>query len=141
MYDTGEISMPEHVLLIDDEKDIREIITMRMKLRQMKVTACATAEEAMPKIESEHFDAIILDIMLPGIDGIRALKTILNNKPDSLVILLTGYATIEMCVEAMKLGAADFIEKPFDIDILCEKIKEAQSRKMKPGPGKISAPP
>jgi DNA-binding NtrC family response regulator len=123
--------MPKHVLLIDDEKAIREIMTMRMELRDMKVTACASAEEAMQRIKKECFDAIVLDIMLPGMDGIQALKEILNSKPDSLVILLTGYATIEMCVEAMKVGAVDFIEKPVDIDSLCERIKEARSRKIK----------
>jgi DNA-binding NtrC family response regulator len=133
--------MPEHVLLIDDEKAIREIMTMRMKLRQMKVTACASAEEALPKIKRERFDAIILDIMLPGMDGIHALKEILKTKPDARVILLTGYATIEMCVEAMKLGAADFVEKPVDIDILCEKIKEAQSGKVKTPPAKAKGRP
>jgi DNA-binding NtrC family response regulator len=129
-----------HVLLIDDEQAIREIMTMRMKLRDIEVTACASAEEAMPRIEKERFDAIILDIMLPGMDGIRALKEILNRKTDLLVILLTGHATIEMCVEAMKLGAADFIEKPVDIDILCEKIREALARRMKPDPEKATGP-
>lgn len=126
--------MPEHVLLIDDEKAIREIMTMRMKLRDMTVTACASAEEAMERIEKECFDVIVLDIMLPGMDGIQALKEILTSKPDSLVILLTGYATIEMCVEAMKLGAVDFIEKPVDIDTLCDKIKDAKSREVKSSP-------
>jgi DNA-binding NtrC family response regulator len=129
-----------HVLLIDDEQAIREIMTMRMKLRDIEVTACASAEEAMPRIEKERFDAIILDIMLPGMDGIRALKEILNRKTDLLVILLTGHATIEMCVEAMKLGAADFIEKPVDIDTLCEKIREALARRMKPDPEKATGP-
>jgi DNA-binding NtrC family response regulator len=126
--------MPEHVLLIDDEKAIREIMTMRMEMRDMKVTACASAEEAMQRMKKACFDAIVLDIMLPGMDGIQALKEILNSKPDSLVILLTGYATIDMCVEAMKLGAADFIEKPVDVDSLCEKIRAAKSKNMKTNP-------
>lgn len=109
-------------------------MTTRLELCDMNVTACASAEEAMQKIKNDDFDSIILDIVLPGMDGIQALKEILSSKPDARVILLTGHATIESCVQAMKLGAVDFIEKPVDLKRLCKKIRTARSKQMQTSP-------
>jgi DNA-binding NtrC family response regulator len=81
-------------------------------------------------IKTETFDAIILDFMMPGIDGFQALKEIKTRQPESQIILLTGHATVEAGVEAMKLGATDFLEKPADIEALEKKIKEASARRM-----------
>ena len=122
--------MSEKVLLVDDEKEFLEIMSERMKTRDMEVTTATSAQQALEIIEKESFDAIILDFQMPGMDGMDALKAIKAKKPELQIILLTGYATIEKGVEAMKIGATDFIEKPADLEVLSEKIKNAKAEKM-----------
>ena len=122
--------MSEKVLLVDDEKEFLEIMSERMKARDMEVTTATSAQQALEIIEKESFDAIILDFQMPGMDGMDALKAIKAKKPELQIILLTGYATVEKSVEAMKIGATDFIEKPADLEVLAEKIKSAKAEKM-----------
>jgi DNA-binding NtrC family response regulator len=122
--------MSEKVLLVDDEKEFLEIMSERMKARDMDVTTATSAQQALEIIEKESFDAIILDFQMPGMDGMDALKAIKAKKPELQIILLTGYATVEKSVEAMKIGATDFIEKPADLEVLAEKIKKAKAKKM-----------
>ena len=122
--------MSEKVLLVDDEKEFLDIMTERMEARGMKVTTAQTAEQALSIIEKESFDAIVMDFQMPGMDGMEALKIIKSKKPELQIILLTGYATVEKTVEAMKVGAIDFLEKPADIEALAKKIKNAKAEKM-----------
>ena len=122
--------MSEKVLMVDDEKEFLEIMSERMKARGIDVTTATSADQALEIIEKESFDAIILDFMMPGMDGMDALKAIKAKKPESQIILLTGYATVEKSVEAMKIGATDFVEKPVDLEILAKKIKNAKAEKM-----------
>ena len=122
--------MKEKVLLVDDEPEFLEVLSERMRARDIEVTTAATAQEALEKVGNDNFDAIILDLMMPGMDGIDALKAIKDKIPEAQIILLTGHATVEKGVEAMKLGATDFLEKPADLNELTEKIKQAQARKM-----------
>ncbi len=122
--------MSEKVLLVDDEEDFLEAMASRMEARGMTVQTCKSAEEALQKIKAETFDAVILDFMMPGMDGMQALREIKAKRPEAQIILLTGHATIEKSVEAMKLGAADFLEKPADIKALEKKIKEARANRM-----------
>jgi DNA-binding NtrC family response regulator len=81
-------------------------------------------------LEKESFDAIVMDFKMPGMDGIQALKNIKTKKPELQIILLTGYATVEKTVEAMKIGATDLLEKPADLEKLAAKIKQAKAEKM-----------
>jgi DNA-binding NtrC family response regulator len=122
--------MAEKVLLVDDEKDFLTVMSERMAARGMDVTAADSAEEALAQVESGGYDAIVLDLMMPGMDGIETLKAIKQRNPTLQVILLTGHATLEKGIEAMKLGAMDFVEKPADLDQLTQKIKQAQAKKM-----------
>ena len=122
--------MSEKVLLVDDEKEFLEIMSERMEARGMKVTTAETAAQALSIIEKESFDAIVMDFQMPGMDGMEALKLIKGKKPELQIILLTGFATVEKTVEAMKVGATDFLEKPADIEALAEKIKKAKAEKM-----------
>ncbi len=122
--------MSEKVLLVDDEEDFLEIMAERMRARDMIVETCTSAAEAYKKIAGENFDAIILDFMMPGVDGMRALKEIKTKSPESQIILLTGHATIEKSVEAIKAGASDFLEKPADLEALEKKIKAASANRM-----------
>jgi len=122
--------MGEKVLLVDDEKDFIEALGERMGNRGMNVSTTTSAKDALKKMEEEAYDAIVLDLQMPEMDGIEALKAIKKKNPDMQVILLTGHATVEKGIEAMKLGAMDLIEKPADIETIAEKIKKAQANKI-----------
>jgi len=122
--------MTEKVLLVDDEEDFLEVLSERMTNRGIEVSTATSATEAIRIAEKESFDAIIVDLMMPEMDGLEALKLIKEKKPESQVILLTGHATVDKGIEAMKLGAMDFLEKPADLSQLTEKIKKAHAKKM-----------
>ena len=122
--------MTEKVLLIDDEQDFLDALSERMRARDMEVTTSTSAKDALKKAEKESYDAIVLDLMMPEMDGLEVLKQIKKDNPELQVILLTGHATVEKGVEAMKLGATDFLEKPADLKTLTEKIKSAHARKI-----------
>ena len=122
--------MDEKVLLVDDEHDFVEALAERMETRGMKVSATTSAKEAIKKIETESFDAIVLDLQMPEMDGLEALSIIKKIRPELQIILLTGHATVEKGIEAMKLGALDLIEKPADLKTIVEKINTAKARKM-----------
>ena len=120
----------EKVLLIDDELEFTEALSERMETRGIKAVTAATGAEALGIVEHEKFDAIILDMVMPGMDGIETLTRLLEKNPDLQVILLTGHATVQSSVEAIKLGAVDFMEKPADIQKLTDKIKEAGTQRV-----------
>lgn len=122
--------MEAKVLLVDDEKDFLESMSERMRLRGMDVTTASSAKEALALIEIDVFDAVILDFQLPEMDGMAVLKKIKAKHPEAQIILLTGHASLERGVEAIKIGASDFLEKPADIEALSKKIKEAKAEKM-----------
>ena len=122
--------MEEKVLLVDDEKDFLEALGERMANRGMNVSTTTSAKDAVKSVKKESYDAIVLDLQMPEMDGIEALKAIKKINADMQVILLTGHATVEKGIEAMKLGAMDLIEKPADIETIAEKIKKAQANKM-----------
>ncbi len=122
--------MEARVLLVDDEEAFLESMSERMRLRGMDVTTASSAKEALVVIESDIFDAVILDIQLPEMDGMAVLKKIKAKHPEAQIILLTGHASLEKGVEAMKIGASDYLEKPADMEALSKKIKEAKTEKM-----------
>ncbi len=122
--------MAEKVLIVDDEKEFLDTLSERMRVRGMDVSSSSSAAEALTRVDEEFYDAVVLDLQMPGMDGIEALRRMKEKRPDIQVILLTGHATVQKGIEAMKLGALDFIEKPTNIEILTEKIKKAQAKKM-----------
>ncbi len=122
--------MTEKVLIVDDEKEFLEIMSQRMTNLGMKVSTAESAEKALSILGQESFDAIVMDFQMPEMDGMEALKSIKDKNPELQIILLTGYATVEKTVEAMKIGATDLVEKPADLDALSKKIKKAKAEKM-----------
>lgn len=122
--------MKEKILLVDDEKEFLDIMVERMSARDMEVTTAASALEAIKLIENHSYDAVILDLMMPEMDGLEALRAMKEKRPELQIILLTGHATVEKGIEAMKLGAMDLVQKPADLKALTEKIKKAQAHKM-----------
>jgi DNA-binding NtrC family response regulator len=122
--------MVDKVLLIDDEKDFLDALAERMRTRDIDVTKSTSAKDALKKVETESYDAVVLDLLMPEMDGLEALKILLAKDPKLQVILLTGHATVQKGVEAMKLGAMELLEKPTNFETLMDKIKQAQARRM-----------
>jgi len=121
--------MPTKILLIDDEPDFLEAMAARMRVRGLKVKTTTSIMNALSMAESERFDVIVMDLMMPEMEGLEALKALKDQKPELKIILLTGYATRETEASALKLGAVDLLEKPADIERLLEKIKEDRYKK------------
>jgi DNA-binding NtrC family response regulator len=122
--------MTEKILLVDDEQDFLETLSQRISLRGIDVAATTSAKEAIAKVAAESYDAIILDLQMPEMDGLEVLKAIKELKPEMQIIVLTGHATVKKAIEAMKLGALDLIEKPVDLDTILKKIKKAHGKKL-----------
>ncbi len=121
--------MSEKVLLVDDEEDFLDAVAERMRARGIEVSTTTSARDALEMIAQKSYDAIVMDLMMPELEGTEALKAIKNRNGELQVILLTGYVTPEQVDQAMKFGAMDIIEKPPDLDVLIEKIKKAHEKK------------
>ena len=121
--------MSEKVLIVDDEKDFLEVMAERMRAQGMDVLTTTSAEEALGMVEKESYDAVIMDFMMPAIDGFKALKLLKEKKPEVQIILLTGNVPEQKRIEAKKLGALDVIEKPADLKALIRKIRNARKRR------------
>jgi len=114
------------VLIVDDEKDFAEALAQRMTTRGLLVDIVEDGTKAIGAVKQKVYDAVILDLIMPGIDGIETLKNILDINPDMQVILLTGRGTVSKSVEALKIGAFEFLEKPVDFNALLAKIDKAK---------------
>ncbi len=118
------------MLLVDDEDDFRTTLANRLKLRKVDITDVASGNEAIELVRQKSFDVAIIDVKMPGIDGIETLKQIKQLQPAIEIVMLTGHASIESGMEAMKLGAYDYVMKPCDIDELLIKTGEAYQNKL-----------
>ena len=121
--------MKIRVLVVDDEEQFVEQLTERLQLRDYDVTACFSGEQAIEKLKKFNFDVVILDVAMPGMDGIETLRELKKLKPLTEVIMLTGHATVESAIEGMKLGAFDYLLKPTKTDDLVLKVDSAYARK------------
>lgn len=119
------------VLLVDDEEEFVSVLAERLETRGLRVDTAENGEIALEKAELKEYDAILLDMAMPGMDGTETLRRLLEINPDLQVILLTGQSTLSQAVEAMKQGALDFLEKPADIDTLVSRIETAANKKTK----------
>lgn len=123
------IKIPTKVLVVDDEKDFVEMLSLRLKEVGEKVTPAYSGKECLETLERKEIDVVILDIKMPGMDGIETLREINKRFPLVEVIMLTGHGTTETAVEGMKLGAFDYLLKPADFDDLIAKLGGAKKRK------------
>jgi DNA-binding NtrC family response regulator len=121
--------MKTRVLLVDDEEQFVDALSERLAIRDYEITTSLDGEDALKKIRKFNYDVVILDVAMPGTDGIAVLREIKISKPLTEVIMLTGQGTVETAIEGMKLGAFDFLMKPCDTDELDGKIKKAFARK------------
>lgn len=118
------------VLLVDDEVEFATVLGERLEARGLRVDVVHSGEDALRQAHAKHYEAIVLDLAMPGLDGIETLKRLLEHNPDLQIILLTGQATVKKGIEAMKHGALDLMEKPAKLPELLDKIQEAATKKM-----------
>ena len=123
------IRIPINILLVDDEKDFVEILSMRLTEAGHRVKDAYSGKECLELLPDADIDVVILDIKMPGMDGIETLKEIKKRHPLIEVILLTGHGAVDTAVAGMKLGAFDYINKPSDFPELLIKLEEARKRK------------
>jgi len=102
------------VLIVDDEKNIRLTLALALEQLNLPVDTAVNGEEALQKLAEKSYALMLLDLRLPGIDGLEVLKRVRETRPEVKVVIITAWGSIEAAVEAMKLGAVDFLQKPFD---------------------------
>ena len=118
-----------HILVVDDERNIRNNLAMVLETEDYKVDKCANGDDAILSVKQGRYDIAFVDIQMPKIDGLELLRYLRGLRPKMPVVILTAYGTVHRAVEAMKLGAVDFLEKPFDpkaIQLLCQEILERE---------------
>jgi len=108
--------MKQRILIIDDDTSLRRVLEYNLQEEGYAVTAVASGEEGLRRLQSEHYSLVITDMKMPGIDGMGVLKGVKELSPETLVIIITAFGTIDIAVEAMKSGAYDYITKPFNRD-------------------------
>ena len=117
------------VLVVDDEDDFRNTLIKRLETRKVPVTGAAGGDEALALLIEQDFDVVVLDVKMPGKDGIETLQEMKKLKPQLEIILLTGHASVESGIQGMRLGAFDYIIKPTPLDELLDKMQQAFDRK------------
>jgi DNA-binding response OmpR family regulator len=121
---------PDRVLLVDDEESFLEVLAERMRSRGLDVTCATSGEQALQEADSSRFDAVVLDLAMPGLDGIETLRRLREAQPEIQVMILSGRATVHTAVEAIRLGAIDIFEKPTDVDTLVKRIRAARAARI-----------
>jgi DNA-binding NtrC family response regulator len=123
------LKIPIDILVVDDEKDFVEMLSLRLEEAGHRVRTAYDGDAGLAALEEAEADVVILDIRMPGKDGITVLKAIKNRHPVVEVILLTGHGTIDTAVEGLKSGAFDYVQKPARFDELLDKLHAARRRK------------
>jgi DNA-binding NtrC family response regulator len=114
------------ILFVDDEVEFISLLAERLSSRNIIVDTAFNGIEAINLVNEHIYDAIFLDMAMPGLNGLETLKIMLEKKPDLLVYFLTGQSTLKQGVEAVKLGAKDVIEKPADLTDIIDIIKKSE---------------
>lgn len=119
--------MPEKVLLVDDDEDLLEIVSERLKNRGMDVDTVGNAEKALIWMAKKRYDAIILDFLMPGMDGFETIRTIRKQQPHIRILLVTGQMPNDDGKKAIQMGADVVFEKPADLEVLAKSIRSSDS--------------
>ena len=120
----------DRVLLVDDEVEFLEALAERLKIRGLEVECARSGREALKIIDENTFDAVVLDLSMPGLDGIETLRRLRTLRPELQVMILSGRATVQTAVEATRLGATDIFEKPTDVETLVQRIRAARAARL-----------
>jgi DNA-binding NtrC family response regulator len=128
----------EKILVVDDELFVRELLLEFLSTQGYEVSLADSGEKAVKLMQTQPVDVVLLDLKMPGIDGIEALKQIKEIDPNTLAIIMTGYPTIESSIEALHHGAYDYVIKPFKLNELKSSIQKAlQEHKLKTEIGQL----
>ena len=118
------------VLLVDDEEEFLATVLKRLKKRKMNAAGVGNGEEALKILDRTPVDVVVLDVKMPGMDGIQTLREIKKRSPLIEVVMLTGHASMEVAIEGMEIGAFDYLMKPVEIDELLYKLQDAYKKKL-----------
>jgi DNA-binding NtrC family response regulator len=119
----------EHLklLFVDDEEELVSAVVERLELRGIAAVGVTSGDEALQKLREEQFDALIIDVKMPGIDGLDVLRTVSRRHPDVKVILMTGHGSAEDSEIGRRLGAVAYLQKPVDLTDLLETVETSVS--------------
>jgi len=115
--------MTASILVVDDEPAIQDILTWALSAEGYRVATAGSGEEALARVEEEDFDVIVTDIVMPGLDGLEVLERSRVLSPRAAVIVMTAYAALDTAITALRRGASDYLEKPFSVDLLKERVQ------------------
>ncbi|WP_022662520.1 response regulator [Paucidesulfovibrio longus] len=116
------------VLVVDDERDFVKLFVKRFVMRNLDVDGVTSGQEALEYLRENPVDVIVLDVKMPGMDGLETLKEIKKRCPQVEVIMLTGHGSVKSGIQGISLGAYDYVLKPFKIEDLLERILKAYER-------------
>lgn len=125
--------MSTRILVVDDEKEIMDHLAKVLRERGYEVVVRASGQAAIESVKMKAPDLVLLDLKMPGLDGIETLRRLRRIAPGITVIILTGFGTLATAREAMRLGATDYITKPFNLAFLLTVIRDAIKEKAQPG--------
>jgi DNA-binding NtrC family response regulator len=117
------------VLFVDDEVDFLHTVVKRIQKRNVNALGAKNGEEALALLKQSPVDVVVLDVKMPGMNGIEVLKEIKRKYPLTEVIMLTGHASLEVAIQGMEIGAFDYLMKPVEIDDLLYKLQDANKRR------------
>jgi len=117
------------VLIVDDEEEFREMTSKRLGKRDLACETAPDCDTALEMIAKKNYDVVLLDVKMPGRDGIETLREIKKMAPMTEVVMLTGHASVESGINGIKYGAFDYLMKPMELDLLFEKLNAAYERK------------
>ena len=116
---------PAHILIVEDEGDVREALLAQLQIEGHQVVEARSGSDALELVSQQSFDVVLTDVQMPGLNGIELLKRIAPMPSAPATIVMTGYGSVSMGIEAMKGGAHDFLEKPFSGEILLATVASA----------------
>lgn len=118
------------ILLVDDEEDFVTSLARRLETRGMQVRTATRGQEAIDVVHNNRFDVVVLDLNMPGMDGLQTLEKLKEESPETEIIMLSGKGNIKTSTQAIKLGAEEFLEKPLEMSKLLQVITEAKDRRL-----------
>ncbi|MEE8470015.1 MAG: response regulator [Dehalococcoidia bacterium] len=113
------------ILLVDDEESVRTAVSRTLQAENYNCVLAASGKEALKKASKQDFDVVLLDVKMPGLSGIEVLPRIIRKHPDTVVIMATAVVDLQTAVEALNLGACDYMTKPFDMNDLIIRVERA----------------
>jgi two-component system cell cycle response regulator len=120
---------PDRVLIVDDEENVLDVISCRLEMEGHQCAVAGNSEDALRALDQEEFSVLLIDIRLPGMDGIELARRVKSKRPDTSVIMLTAFTDVGTAVGALRVGADDYITKPFNLDEVAISVENALAKR------------